>query len=236
VQVDVAVATVQLRGDTVGIAHVVHNRRSSRDSLATFLVAAKTGVLRMRRPEPARNWAAFQDFSGRPMVNWGFLQLLLPDSTTPLLYFESVGIPGVVNYWVGGEVRPYGGEEDEPNPATPVRDPLETEMISGQTVGVEPWPTNRSPFGLIARLRRLTDQSCTERLSWITSSTLCDQLKNDLNRVQLELPSDRTRARSHLTDFIAHLTGAAPGTFPRGVTSSGYWLLKSNAEIILGQL
>src|SRR4051812_37143743 len=78
-RVDVTVATIHLRGDTVEITHVVHNRRSSRDSLVTFLVAARSGILRMRRPEPGRNWAAFQDFSGRPMANWGFLQPLLPD-------------------------------------------------------------------------------------------------------------------------------------------------------------
>ena len=80
-RVDVAVRSVHVRGDTIEIAHIVHNRRASRDSLFIFIVDARSGVLHMRRPEPVRNWAADPDFGGRPMVFWTILQLLLPDST-----------------------------------------------------------------------------------------------------------------------------------------------------------
>jgi hypothetical protein len=235
-QVDVVVASVQLRGDTVGIAHIVHNSRSSKDSLSTFLVDAKTGVLRMQRPEPRRNWAAFQDFSGRPMVNWGVLQLLLPDSTTPPLYYESIGIPGIATYWVDGNDHPAGGENEEPDPNKPAIDPLVTEMISGHTVGVEAWPTDRTSRGLLVRLRGLTEQSCVPPLSWITSSALCETLKNDLDLVQRHMPTDRARAKQYLSEYIVHLGGSKAGTFADGVSSSAYWLLKPNAEIILGAL
>ena len=233
-RVDVAVRSVHVRGDTIEIAHIVHNRRASRDSLFIFIVDARSGVLHMRRPESVRNWAADPDFGGRPMVFWTILQLLLPDSTSPALYYESIGIPGIAKYWVGGNEHPKGGEDDEPNPNLPPPNPL-AEMISGQTVGVEPWPTTRTSLGLLTRLQALTDRSCSAPLSWITSLSLCDKLQNDLNGALQQMPVDRTRTRAYLTDYVTELSGSRAGMFAPGVTSSGYWLLKSNAEIILSQ-
>jgi hypothetical protein len=49
-------------------------------------------------------------------------------------------------------------------------------MINGKTVGVEPWPPDRTAKALLARLRALSQTSCGSPLKWITSSALCTKL------------------------------------------------------------
>jgi len=186
-------------------------------------------------PAPAQSWAAFNDFNGLPMAYWAMLDLVPPGTTTPGLYYESTGLPGIVNYWAGGEVPPKGGEEDEPNPSAPPNDPLVTEMINGKTVGVEPWPADRSSQALLARLRSLTQTSCAAPLSWVTDSGLCSQLIQDLDSAEAYRASGAaTQARTSLLHFGSLLTGTPPGSYPAGVSSSAYWLLKPNADVIVG--
>ena len=84
--------------------------------------------------------------------------IIPPGSSTPELHFDAVGLPGIVTYWAGGIfVFP---SRDEENNNSPEPDPLATEMINGQTVGVDSWPADRTAKALIARLRRLTQRTC----------------------------------------------------------------------------
>jgi hypothetical protein len=110
-------------------------------------------------------------------------------------------------------------------------------MLTGQTVGIEPWPADRSAQSLLARLRGLTQTSCTTPLQWISSTTLCDALIADLDQAESFRSSGQTaEARNSLSAFIAAITGSPPGTPAAGVTAAGYWLLQSNASIVLDLL
>ena len=169
------------------------------------------------------------------MALWIILDLLRPGSTTPQLYFEAVGLPGILTYWAGGDFPPP--PVDDASDAKPPPDLLATEMINGKTVGVEPWPPDRTAKALLARLRSLSQRSCGSPLKWITTSALCAKLIEYLDQADTYRALGETiQAKSSLTSYISALSGKASGAFASGVTASGYWLLKPNASIVISKL
>jgi hypothetical protein len=228
--------SITIRGDTVGVVAAVTNLATSQESLLSYLVDAPSGIVSINRPNPTARWYASTDFRDRPMAVWDILgQQLTPGETSPDLYFESIGVPGILTYWAGGKF-PRSNNEDLPDSVL-VTDPLVTEMISGKTVGVSPWPIDRTPGGLLSRLRSLTQSSCTTPLLWITDSNLCGQLTNDVDQAEgYRANGQMTEARAVLDHFASLLSGSVAGTFATGVTGSGYWLLKPNSEIIKNML
>lgn len=237
VHVTVRVSSVVTRGDTAGVGAVVTSLASSTEELWRYNVDAPGGVLTIRRPAPDSDWNTSKIFRDRPMAHWAILKSFPPGSSTPELYFEALGLPGIVTYWAGGDfVHPSTEGEDLPD-SVPTIDPLVGQMISGKTVGVEPWPADRSAKGLLARLRSLTQTSCATPLLWITSSTLCTKLVGYLNQAEASRAGGKTtQAKSALNNFISSLSGRTAGTFATGVTSSGYWLLKPNASVVITKL
>jgi hypothetical protein len=155
-------------------------------------------------------------------------------TTTPVIHYEAVGVPGILAFWAGGYFPvPVGGDEAETD-STSAPDPFVTQMITGQTVGVEPWPTDRSAQALLARLKTLSQTSCAAPLSWITDSTLCTQLTADLDQAETYRAAGQTSdAASTLNDYKSHLsTGSSNGT----VKSPAFWLLTANADIVISHL
>jgi hypothetical protein len=226
--VDVTVDSVVVRGDTTGVTYVVYNRPSSQDSLFKFIVDAPATVKRIPRPQPDSDFHVLAVYRGRPTANWGFLGLLLPSATSPALYFESVGIPDTVTFWAGGNFpRPDPESED-----TLPNDVLKYHSVPGITVGVKPWPVDRTAGALLTRLRNLSQTVCSAPLTWITDATLCGQLVADVDQAQASRANGQLiEARSTLDHFVA-LLGGGSGGFASGVSSSGYWLLASNAALI----
>ena len=110
-------------------------------------------------------------------------------------------------------------------------------MINGRTVGVKPWPTDRTPRALLARLRALTQTSCSAPLNWIASPTVCTKLIAYLDQAEANRAAGRiAQAKSAMNNYVASLSGKTAGTFSTGVTNPGYWLLRPNADIIIAAL
>jgi len=233
VTVRVNPTAVVIRGDTVGMTAIVSNSSSSTESLLTFVVDAPGGVTFIRTPEPAVSWDAGTRASGRPAAVWSSGELVSPGASTPELYFEAVGLPGILTYWAGGDY-PYPSYDDgEAVDTGTFANPLETAMISGKTVGVEAWPNPRTAQALLSRLRSLTQSACSRPLFWIANGTLCAQLVRDLDHAEAHrLNGEMSDARNSLARFVTSLSGSSPDSFAPGVTSSGYWLLRPNADIV----
>lgn len=230
--VDVTIKSVAIRGDTVGVTYVLFNRATSRDSLFNFTVDAPAGVKSISQPQPDTSYMVLDSYRGRPVADWGFLDLLAPSKTSIPLYFESVGLPGVVTDWVGGDV-PVAEESAD----TLSGDRLTTNSVQGKTVGVETLPADRTPKALIARLKTLTQTSCATPLNWITGSSLCTTLLGYLTHAETyRAAGNVTKAKSSMATYIKSLSGKTAGTFASGVTNPAYWLLKPNADIINGAL
>jgi len=230
--VDVRVDSIRLRGDTTKVAYALSNRSDSQDSLIVFIVDAPARVTFIGRPHPYSMWLIDSLIRAtQPAAFWSKLDLLAPSQTTSPLIFESVGLPAVVTNWVGGNwPLPTCCDDDPPGSA---EDPLVTRSIQGKTVGVEAWPANRSAEALLARLRALTLSACTAPLNWIVNTPLCDSLVADLDAAENHRASGASsEAQAAVNQFKTRLTGPDPGTFATGVTSPGFWLLMSNADIV----
>jgi hypothetical protein len=226
--VDVTVKSVAVRGDTVGVTYVIFSRATSLDSLFTFTVDAPAGVKSLPTPQPKTSYSVLGSYRGRPVADWAFLDLLAPSATSIPLYFESVGPPGIVTTWFGKELPVLTERAD-----TLPDDRLANYSVQGKTVGVSPWPADRSSKALIARLRTLTQTTCAAPLTWITSSTLCTKLIGYLDQAETNRAAGkRPQAKSAMNSYISSLSGKTSGTFAAGVTNPGYWLLKPNADII----
>lgn len=234
VNLDIQAASVLVTGDTTSISLVVTNRPISVEPLWTFVVDAPANVLRLSPSTGTLRWRSDPSFRGEgPVASWIFLyEYLTPGSSTPLLQFESVGLPGILAYWAGGYFpAPSGSDDPEPD-TTALPDPWVTEMITGKTIGVEPWPADRSAQVLLARLRTLTESTCSSALLWITDAGTCSELISDVNQAESFRSSGQMiSARTTLAHFqTVLLEGKVAGS----VNSSAYWLLEANSNIVYG--
>jgi len=230
VTVAIDIKSVTVVGDTVAVTERVTNSASSRDSLLTYMIDSPSGITAIQRPTTGGIWVAQRAYRGRPMAYWIIGSTIVPGGTSPDLYFVSVGVPGIVTYWAQGEHEP-AEVRDVPD-STVTYDPMNDEMVNGSTVGVSPWPVDRSAAGLLSRLRGLTQTSCASPLSWVNDSSLCTQLLVTLDQAEsYRANGQTTEARASLDAYTASLSGPN-GTFAPGVSSSGYWLLVANANIV----
>ncbi len=228
--VDVTIDSVALRGDTIGVSYVLYNRPQSQDSMATFTVDAPAGVLALPTPQPIAKWWVSDRYRGQSVAHWVRLGGLPPSATSIPLYVESIALPGIVTYWIVGRFDVPEGEGDD----STLRNPLTDNSVTGKTLGVESFPANRSVQGLLSRLRDLTNASCASPLLWITDSTICAQLINDVDQAEAFRSGGQTLlAKSALTHYETLLSA---GSITGSVTNPGYWLLKPNAEIIRNAL
>ena len=235
VQVNVSLVSTVVRGDTIGINYTVQSTAASTEKLVAFFVDAPSRVKKIPRPAPVIDWSTDSLWAGRPIAQWTVLTLLNPGATTPQLYYESVGLPGILTYWAGGDFPPPPVDDAADAQARP--DLLATEMINGKTVGVDPWPVDRTSKALIARLRTLTQTSCAVPLKWVTVASLCTSLITYLDQAETyRAAGNATKAKSTMATYIKALSGKTAGTFATGVTNPGYWLLKPNADIVVSKL
>ena len=88
-----------------------------------------------------------------------------------------------------------------------------TAADSGTTVGVVPFPANRSREALLARLDGLLTQSCT--LGWVDNAGVCHSLE--------------VKVRSGATEALLHELEAQRG---KHVNDAAYFLLSGSARTV----
>jgi hypothetical protein len=233
--VTVDISSIVMRGDTASVTYALSNAASSQDSMIVFIVDAPARVRSIVHPQPDSIWMADTVIhETTPAAFWAKFDLLGPSATASGLSFESIGLPGIVTHWVQGH---FPLPECCDDGQAPAEDVLVTRSVTGKTVGTDAWPIDRSAQALLARLRGLTQSACTTPLSWITDATLCTQLLNDLDAAETYRATGAYASASASVDhFESLLNGPDPGTFATGVSSSAFWLLKTNAEIVKGTL
>jgi hypothetical protein len=203
------------------------------DSIYTFTVDAPARVKSIPTPLPVTSYDVDTIYRDQPVADWAFLDLLPPGATSVGLSYRSVGLPSVVSAWVGGN---YPVVEESASD-TLSGDPLKYRTVSSKTVGVTPWPADRSARALIARLRILTQTSCAAPMRWITSTALCPKLIGYLDQAETNRAAGkRTQSKSAISNYISSLSGKTARAYANGVTNPAYWLLKPNADIINGVL
>lgn len=231
VQIDVSVASITMTADTTGISYSVTNLTSSTEPLWVYHVDAPGGVLRIAAPTSGLQWRNRTSSAGQPMAGWSFKSTYLaPGATSPQLHFDAVGLPGIRTYWAGGYYPLPDLSDDLVTDSTVLADPFVTRMVNGKTVGIDPWPNDRSAQALLVRLRILAQNTCTTPTVWITDNGLCSQLVVDLDQAEgFRANGQFSQARDVIATFNSRLdSGSAAGT----VKNPALWLLKANANII----
>lgn len=123
----------------------------------------------------------------------------------------------------------------QPRPPQPDVDPGEHPgpaefRVTTLTVG----PTLHPDSVSIYVLQAFQARSCAD-LQWITDTGLCASLGARLGRARQSLTrADRTGARAELRSFLSELEARHGAGLP--VSDNAYWLLKVNAESLLGRL
>jgi hypothetical protein len=206
-------ASLEVHGDTVRIAYRVTNTPTSTSRLFQFTVDAPAPALRVEAPPRTARWhvVTATDY-GRSVANWGFLNALLgPGETSPFLAFSARGLPGIVEYWGEPWVAPdtvdVGDDAPPSNSGEPAGPggPGNFATDSGVTVGVVPFPADRSRAALLTRLGGLLHDACAR--GWVDNAGVCTSLRvkiehGDTDALLNELEAQRGKHLNALAYFL----------------------------------
>jgi hypothetical protein len=180
--------SLDVRGDTVRIAYLVTNTQASPTELFMFTVDAPAPALKVEKPAPPTRWDMdVKKKFGRSVALWAFIEpTLAPGNTSPPLAFSALGLPGIVKYW-GEPWIPPDTVETADVPASSVRPPSpgNSAADSGLTVGVVPFPRDRSRAALLVRLSGFLTDVCAR--GWVDNQGICSSLR-------VKIQHDETRA------------------------------------------
>jgi hypothetical protein len=201
-------ASLEVHGDTVRIAYRVTNATASTSKLFEFTVDAPAPALRVEAPPRTRQWfiVTAKDY-GRSVANWGFIDPLLgPGKASPSLAFSARGLPGLVKYWGGPFIPPDTVETADVTVAEDApAGPGNFAADSGVTIGIVPFPADRSRAALLARLRGLEQDACAR--GWIDNAGVCTSLQvkiehGDTGALLNELEAQRGKHVNDLAYFL----------------------------------
>ena len=217
ITVRVTPSALTVTGDTVRVSYLVTNDSSSTRTIFNFLVDAPSTGLRVETPQPSTLWYVTQHWQHRPLGNWTFLgDQGRPGRTAGPLVLSAIGLPGVVTWW-GIPYLPADSvaSADEDERVRPVVSPAPgaSSADSGHTVGIVPFPADRSPAALLTRLGHLVDEACVR--GWVDDAAACTRLKANL-------------AAGGVAVFVRELD-AQRGSH---VAPAAYFLLRENARML----
>ena len=229
--IDVMVTEVAILGNRVRVEYMLENSVESTEQLFQFSVDAPSPVLSIPRPQPEQDWRARTSYRTRSVARWTVLgEQMAPGDSSPALIFEAVGLPGIVTHRVRGYVPPP--PLTDMGPVVAPSDPLYENSVLGQTVGIEPFPSDLSPENLVVRLRALTDETCGA-LGWIDNAGVFNSLRVKLENAERSLLRGRTNAARGQLEALLNELEAQRG---QHVNDSAYWLLRTNAEFALSMI
>lgn len=237
--VDITVALVTMNGDTTHVRYILFNRAQSQESLFTFTVRAPAPVISIVEPGTRTQWAAGTVWANRSVATWGALEnLVSPGTSTPPLEFSARGLPGIDTAWYGGNYPLSSTHEDDPDTTkyvdVPDFDPLDSNNVRTQTVGIDHIAIGTTDSALIVRLGGLLGQACS--LGWITAATLCSTLQANLDSAARDLQNGRNATAKIDLQGFNRLLAANHGLESRRVGDNAYWLLKVNADYLIRKL
>jgi hypothetical protein len=230
-----------MSADTTRVQYVLSNRAQSQESLFTFTVKAPAPVVSITNPAARTDWTVATAWGSRSVATWAALgeNIVRPGASSPTLEFRARGLPGIDSAWYGGHFSPPATNEADPDTTkyvdVPVVDQLVANNVLTKTVGIDFIAAGTTDSALIVRLGSLRGQACT--LSWVTDATLCSSLQAKLDKATKDLHLGKNAsAKTDLQGFNSLLTtNHGPGTSQK-VGDSAYWLLKVNADYVIGRL
>ena len=213
---DVLVAAVTVRGDTTAVSYRVHNHTTSVDDFWTLSVPMLASYVKVSTPVPTGGWLADSSSQGRPVARWSMLGTRLPPGgTTPQMAYESIGLPGVTDAWVGGYFPLDTADVDfDIIPVDSIPDPLTHRKNRIQVIGVVRADSTSTPLAMIADQDTLTRFVC-QQPGWTIPTVTCNELLTELkDAARDEASGNRAAALLRITTYRARLTGARGTSLP----------------------
>ncbi len=154
-----------------------------------------------------------------------------PGQSLTGFWFEGAGLPTIVSFRVQGRYESPAYNDSLPWLYKEAPSFWEN-SVGGFTVGLEPVPPNPDLGDQINRLRQLTTRACGE-LGWISSSTLCTTLSNELAQAtQASAQGDLISARNQVNSFTADLRSQHNANATLPVNHAAYALLVPSAQFV----
>jgi hypothetical protein len=207
----VSPAAVEVHGDTVRVAYAVSNASASTAPLFIFTVDAPAPLVNVEKPARATGWMmdASQEFGGRAVASWGFIQpTLAAGRTSPALAYSARGLPGLVTYWAVPYVPPDTIETPDVAGTDTASGPGAMATDSGVTVGVVPFPNPRDRASLLRRMTALLSEACAR--GWIDNEGICTSLDTKIRHDLMEpLLNELQAQRGQHVNELAYLLLAA---------------------------
>ncbi|HEX6939590.1 MAG TPA: hypothetical protein VF158_09265 [Longimicrobiales bacterium] len=234
--VTVTARVTEVRGDTLRLTYTVANAAGSEQAAQTFVVRTYLPDYTIASP---RLWMGMrgmvQDSAAAHWFSIATERFIVPGDSLGGFVFEGVGLLDIVPYRVQGyyDLPAY----DDSQPWRIARPPsFWVNSVPGVTIGIKPIPDALPADALLERLRDLTGRSCAEP-RWIDNAGVCRSLLSKLDAALRALERENTgAARAQVESFLAELEaqhGEPPG---KHVNDTAYWLLRTNAEHVLGRL
>lgn len=226
--------SVEFSSDTTVVVFHSWVDSSSPSPLASLYIGAEGGLAAADPPAgDEAHWLTTTDAFEFQGGVWAALATIQPGSASGPLRFRGAGYPGVVDSWIVGYVDILSLPAEDTIPLPQYAATFQGGSVPGKTVGVVPVPLDASPGGLLDRLATLAAEACGA-LGWVPDSTTCTSISSDIADADAaEAASDPATADAELAAVLVTLeTALSDGN----ANSLGYWLLRSNIEIIRGKL
>lgn len=235
VSVNLRVVEVTRSGDTTRIAYKVENAATSTVPLYHLTIAAPAPVVAISQPSPIDDWATNRSYRGISVAEWVVLgDEMQPGEVSPDLEYTAVGIPTITTFWARGYVPPAPLGPADTLPVVSPSDPLTDEAVTGKTVGVGPPPSDSSAAGLVSMLNDLLAQSCD--MEWVASSTCEDLAAMADAAAAAAAAGTQGEVRTQLEALSSAVVAAHEATPTPGLNDAAFWLLRTDAEAVLGLL
>ncbi|MEQ9569108.1 MAG: hypothetical protein RLN75_02870 [Longimicrobiales bacterium] len=233
VQASIIVDSVFATADSVFVHFRVAADSASPSSLLAVYLDTPAGGIVGAPTGDELDWFTSPTWNGEQRSVWGALELIGPGDVSGPLSLRAAGFPGVVDAWLRGDYTILSMPESDSVPSPLYPDLWTDGSVQGKTVGGVPTPVDTSAGALLDRLATLASDACGT-LGWITDSTTCTSIATDIGDADTaEAASDPTTADAELDAVLSTLSTALGNSH---ASTQGYWLLRSNIEIIQGKL
>lgn len=220
-------------GDTVTMIFRIMADSGSVSALAGVYLDVPSGATVSPPEDEELDWFVSSTWTGLDRAFWGNLYEIPPGSSSNALTLRAVGYPGAVDGWLRGEYSMLGMPESDTVPVPEYPDIFTDGSVAVPALGIVPIPADTTGAGLLDRLATLATDACGT-LGWITDSTTCTSIATDIGDADTaEAAADPTTADAELDAVLATLDSALGSGY---TNTQGYWLLRSNIEIIQGKL
>jgi hypothetical protein len=230
--VDVQVSSVGTSNGVTSVTYRLISSATSQEQVFLFVVDAPTSGVNVVMPSPESDWTVASEFGTRSAFVWSVLgEQLMPGTSGPLLKASANGLPALVSYWISGYVPPAPLSTTDQGVVPPV-DVLATHSRTGTTIGVVPMPAGTTPQSLTLRLKSYLDVLCAPG-GVIANASTCTSFQSKLTQAAKAIVAHDNNAASLILGAFQNELKAQRG---KSVSETVYWLLVSNAELILDSL